>query len=156
MKSPAASRQAERSRPGSRSPKEARAGGGDAGGGGGRLPPGPVKWSRDRMQGQRGACGALVIPDDRWEPCHLEQGHQAEQGPCRGCSSAGWARQGWGLGWQLGQGCSHSWPLWLAPNPHFISSFHLPGYPEPQVFLVEGPAVNPRGGELPSAQTTAP
>lgn len=74
MKSPAASRQAARSRPGSRSPKEAQVGGGDAGGGGQAAPLRPGQTVLARTRGHRVACGALVIPDDRWEPCHLERG----------------------------------------------------------------------------------
>lgn len=86
---------------------------------GGRLPPGPVKWSR--MRGQRGACGALVIPDDRWEPCHLSR--EGGGGPLQGTDTAAAVARPSREEVLAGsfQGCSHSWPICLAPPPPFYS-----------------------------------
>lgn len=91
-----------------------------------------------------------MIPDDRWEPCHLE--HGPDQGPAVGMWQQG---QGGSLGWQLHPGCSHSWPARLALTPT-STSFHHFIDPEPRLFLEEAPGVNPKRRDGSPARSTTP
>lgn len=107
---------------------------------GGRLPPGPVKWSR--MRCQRGACGALVIPDDRWEPCHLSR--EGEGGPSQGTDTAEAVARPSREEVLAGSFAEAAATLGLYawhPHLHFIPPFRCPGYLKPQLFLEAAPAM---------------
>lgn len=111
---------------------------------GGRLPPGPVKWSR--MRCQRGACGALVIPDDRWEPCHLSR--EGGGGPSQGTDTAEAVARPSREEVLAGSFAEAAATLGLYawhPHLHFIPPLRCPGYLKPQLFLEAAPAM-PRGG----------
>lgn len=117
---------------------------------GGRLPPGPVKWSR--MQGQRGACGALVIPDDRWEPCHLSR--EEGGGPLQGTDTAAVVARPSREEVLAGSFTKPAATLGLYawhPHLHFIPSLRCPGYLKPQLFLEAAPAMTRGEGKASSS-----
>lgn len=73
-------------------------------------------------------CGVSGVPVGPWlflmtggSPATWSLAAEQSGDPCREHCSSGWTRQGGSLGWQFGQGCSHSWPLCLAPPTPFYS-----------------------------------